>query len=71
MLNEHPHGMVFLLWATPAQIKFPLSIRFKHQILVAPHPSPLCHRGFLGCQHFSKTNALLKQMGRGEIDWGL
>ncbi len=71
-LNEHPQGMVFLFWGTPAQKKIPLINPYKHKILVAPHPSPLsAHRGFLGCQHFSKANALLKQMGRGEIDWGL
>jgi uracil-DNA glycosylase len=69
-LNEHPQGMVFLLWGSPAQQKARLINPFKHRILTAPHPSPLsAHRGFLGCKHFSKTNELLKQMGRSPIAW--
>lgn len=69
-LNEHPQGMVFLLWGAPAQQKARLINPFKHRILTAPHPSPLsAHRGFLGCKHFSKTNELLTQMGRSPIVW--
>ena len=71
-LNDHPQGIVFLFWGAPAQQKIPLINPYKHKILTAPHPSPLsAHRGFLGCKHFSKTNVLLKEMGRGEIDWQL
>ncbi|MBS0352198.1 MAG: uracil-DNA glycosylase [Proteobacteria bacterium] len=71
-LNDHPHGIVFLLWGAPAQHKARLINPFKHHILTAPHPSPLsAHRGFLGCKHFSKTNALLKEMELTEIDWRL
>ncbi|MEC9235669.1 MAG: uracil-DNA glycosylase, partial [Pseudomonadota bacterium] len=44
----------------------------KHLVLTAPHPSPLsAHRGFLGCQHFSKANAFLDEKGRGTINWCL
>ena len=69
-LNEHPYGIVFLLWGAPAQQKSRLINPFKHRILTAPHPSPLsAHRGFLGCKHFSKANELLQQMGRGQINW--
>lgn len=71
-LNDHPQGIVFLLWGAPAQQKSKLINPFKHRILTAPHPSPLsAHRGFLGCKHFSKANELLKQMGREEINWQL
>lgn len=71
-LNEHPQGIIFLLWGAHAQSKTPLIDVTKHRILKAPHPSPLsAHRGFLGCQHFSKTNEWLNQNGRGEIDWAL
>lgn len=71
-LNEHPQGIVFLLWGSPAQQKSRLINPYKHRILTAPHPSPLsAHRGFLGCKHFSAANSLLKQMGREEIDWRL
>ena len=42
------------------------------QALKAPHPSPLsAHRGFLGCGHFSATNAWLAQHGQAPIDWSL
>ncbi len=71
-LNEHSEGIVFLLWGSHAQGKIENIDVTKHRILKAPHPSPLsAHRGFFGCQHFSKANELLKKMGRGEIDWQL
>jgi len=71
-LNDHPNSIVFLLWGSHAQSKTPLIDVTKHRILKAPHPSPLsAHRGFLGCQHFSKANQWLKKNGRGEIDWTL
>lgn len=72
VLSEEKDGLVFLLWGAPAQRKAQLIDRSKHYLLTAPHPSPLsAHRGFFGCKHFSKTNALLRQMGRGEINWAL
>lgn len=71
-LNEHPQGIVYLLWGSYAQRKAELIDQQKHRILTAPHPSPLsAHRGFLGCKHFSKANELLKQLGREPIDWAL
>jgi len=40
------------------------------RVLTAPHPSPLsAYRGFLGCRHFSKANALLKEAGQKPIAW--
>jgi uracil-DNA glycosylase len=43
-----------------------------HLILTAAHPSPLsAHRGFLGCRHFSQTNAFLIEQGRTPIDWAI
>lgn len=69
-LNQHPQGIVFLLWGSSAQRKAPLINKNKHKILMTTHPSPLsAHRGFLGCKHFSKANELLKQMHREPIDW--
>jgi uracil-DNA glycosylase len=70
VLNQHPKGIVFLLWGSSAQRKAPLIDKTRHKILMTTHPSPLsAHRGFLGCKHFSKTNALLKHMHRKPIDW--
>ena len=71
-LNDHPEGIVFLLWGSYAQKKSQLISNLRHRILKAPHPSPLsAARGFIGCRHFSKANQLLHEMGRKEIDWAL
>lgn len=72
LLNERREGLVFLLWGSPAQQKGKTVDPSRHLVLKAPHPSPLsAHRGFLGCEHFSKTNAYLKKIGRAQIDWRL
>ncbi len=72
VLNEKKQGLIFLLWGSPAQKKGQMIDPKRHYVLKAPHPSPLsAHRGFLGCRHFSKTNELLREMGKTEIDWSL
>ncbi|MGI9361085.1 MAG: uracil-DNA glycosylase, partial [Parasphingorhabdus sp.] len=68
--------VVFLLWGSYAQKKaaFVKSVEEggKHLVLKSPHPSPLsAHNGFVGCKHFSKTNAFLEQNGQPPIDWSL
>ncbi|AMG02736.1 uracil-DNA glycosylase [Vibrio mimicus] len=69
-LNQHRTGLVFLLWGSHAQKKGRMIDRQRHHVLMAPHPSPLsAHRGFLGCQHFSKTNQVLQEQGLAPIDW--
>lgn len=69
-LNEKSENLIFLLWGSFAQKKGQIIDPKKHFILTAPHPSPLsAHRGFLGCKHFSKTNQILKELGKSEIDW--
>jgi uracil-DNA glycosylase len=71
-LSQQREGLVFLLWGAYAQAKVDIIDQSKHHILKAPHPSPLsASRGFLGCRHFSKTNSLLRAMGRAEIDWSI
>lgn len=63
--------VVFLLWGSPAQ-KLAEGLHPRHILLKAAHPSPLsAHRGFFGCKHFSKTNALLAERGEPPIDWRL
>ncbi|MDF3054370.1 MAG: ung [Gammaproteobacteria bacterium] len=72
VINKEKEGVIFLLWGSPAQRKGSIIDAKRHYILKAPHPSPLsAHRGFLGCKHFSKTNALLREMGKKEIDWDI
>lgn len=69
-LSEKRDFLIFLLWWSHAQKKKYLIDTAKHIILEAPHPSPLsAHRGFLGCGHFSTTNALLREHGLDEIQW--
>lgn len=71
-LNNEKRDLIFLLWGAPAQKKGELIDAGKHFILTAPHPSPFsANRGFFGCKHFSKTNALLKKTGNVAIDWAL
>ncbi|WP_333603450.1 uracil-DNA glycosylase [Pantoea eucrina] len=69
-INTHREGVVFLLWGSHAQKKDSIIDAQRHHVLKAPHPSPLsAHRGFLGCRHFSQTNALLSKAGETPIDW--
>ncbi|TNH44452.1 uracil-DNA glycosylase [Photorhabdus luminescens] len=69
-INEHRSGVVFLLWGSHAQKKGHFIDANKHHVLKAPHPSPLsAHRGFFGCKHFSKANALLEKQGIAPINW--
>lgn len=69
-LNKHAQGLVFMLWGSYAQKKGMRIDQNRHLVLRAPHPSPLsAHRGFLGCQHFSKANQYLSSVGKQEIDW--
>ncbi len=69
-VNQHCNGVVFLLWGAHAQKKGAIVDVQRHHVLTAPHPSPLsAHRGFLGCQHFSKTNQILASIGKEEINW--
>ena len=72
VLNREREGLVFLLWGSYAQAKGRMIDTRRHRVLKAPHPSPLsAHRGFLGCGHFSATNAYLTGHGRRPIDWTL
>lgn len=71
VLNEKKQGVVFLLWGAYAQRKCEMIDPTKHYILKAAHPSPFSAKGFLSCRHFSKTNEILKKLGKQPIDWQL
>lgn len=68
-LSEQREGLIFLLWGKFARSKKELIDASRHTILEAAHPSPLARGAFFGCKHFSKTNELLKKMGKEEINW--
>jgi uracil-DNA glycosylase len=76
-IAQDPAPKVFLLWGAHAQAKAHLiaAIGPQHLLLRANHPSPLSARRpplpFLGCRHFSRTNAFLIANGRAPIDWRL
>ena len=70
IISGQKKNIVFLLWGKFAQEKKVLIDEQRHLILKAAHPSPLsAHAGFLGCKHFSKTNAFLMSKGMDPIDW--
>ncbi|NHE57530.1 uracil-DNA glycosylase [Cyclobacterium plantarum] len=69
-LAQNKAHLVFMLWGAYAQKKAGMISDTKHLKLHAPHPSPLsAHRGFFGCQHFSKTNDYLIKNGQQPINW--
>lgn len=70
LLNEKSDHIVFMLWGSYAQKKGALIDTKRHCVLKAVHPSPLsAHRGFFGCQHFSKANHYLESNGKASIEW--
>ena len=69
-VSDDKNGIVFILWGQFAQAKEKLIDSSRHTMLKAAHPSPLsAYKGFFGCKHFSKTNAILQAQGKKEIDW--
>lgn len=71
-VNASSHRVIFLLWGSYAQRKAEWIDTTRHTVFQAPHPSPLsATRGFFGCRHFSKTNAVLQSAGVAPIDWQL
>ncbi len=71
-VNDQCSSVVFMLWGAYAQKKAAFVDTARHLVLKAPHPSPLsAHSGFLGCRHFSKANAYLRERGLEPIDWQL
>lgn len=72
LVNAKPDPVVFLLWGSYAQKKAAFVDGSRHLVLKAAHPSPLsAYNGFLGCRHFSQTNAFLEKYGQPPIDWSL
>lgn len=71
-INAKRGRVVFLLLGSHAWKKGARVDRARHAVIEVTHPSPLsARRGFLGSRIFSRTNELLKEAGRGDIDWTL
>lgn len=69
-LSDKQEGIVFILWGNFARSKKVLIDTNKHFIVESAHPSPLgAHKGFFGSKPFSKTNEILKKLGKEEIIW--
>ena len=69
-LNAREKPVIFLLWGSNAKEKLSIITGKQHYVLSTVHPSPLsATRGFFGCRHFSKTNAILNSIGVSPIDW--
>ncbi len=72
IISAKKSNVVFLLWGRFAQEKQPLIDETRHYVLKAAHPSPFsADKGFFGCRHFSKANAILVKNGIDPIDWQL
>lgn len=62
--------LVAILWGRDAQSLAPRLTDVPR--IESPHPSPLsASRGFFGSRPFSRTNALLQEMGAAPVDWRL
>jgi uracil-DNA glycosylase len=71
-ISDKKTGIIFILWGKFAQEKLALIDESKHYVLKAAHPSPFsADKGFFGCKHFSRTNAILTKNGLQPIDWKL
>lgn len=68
-ISDNTNGVVFLLWGNDAKkLKSTIDID-KHHILEHAHPSPLSRKSFTDCDHFVRTNEILRNNGKKEIDW--
>jgi uracil-DNA glycosylase len=72
-ISEQKKDVIFLLWGGFAKKKGKLIDTKKHHVLTSGHPSPLsANRGYwFGNKHFSKTNDILKSLGKNKIDWAI
>jgi uracil-DNA glycosylase len=71
-LSEKREDLIFILWGKFAQAKEELIDTTKHHIIKSHHPSPLsAYGGFFGSKPLSKTNEILKSLGKEEINWRL
>nr|MDD3720390.1 uracil-DNA glycosylase [Candidatus Gracilibacteria bacterium] len=71
-ISDKKEGIIFILWGNFARNKKSLIDTKKHFVIEAAHPSPFsAYNGFFGSKPFSKTNEILRRLGKKEIDWSL
>ncbi len=71
-ISKKEEPVVFILWGGNARSKKNLIDTTKHFIIESAHPSPLsAYNGFFGSKPFSKTNGILKKLGKTPINWDL
>ena len=70
-ISNQTEDVIFLLWGNHAISKSKFIDENKHHILKSKHPSPLSANrgGWFGCQHFLKTNEILKSLNKKQISW--
>ena len=71
-----PRPKVFMLWGAHAQARAALiAPASRHLVLQSNHPSPLSARRppvpFIGCGHFGRAAAWLREQGQGDLSWQL
>lgn len=68
-VSESKRPVIFMLWGAHAQRKRELIDGNRHEVLIANHPSPLSAMRqpspFIGCGHFSRARAWLKEHPAG------
>lgn len=69
-ISDKKEWIIFILWGNFAKSKKSLIDEKKHYILESAHPSPLwAYKWFFWSKPFSKTNEILKKLGKTEINW--
>ena len=68
-ISNNKKDVIFMLWGNEAKKLKPIINIEKHHILEYTHPSPLSRISFLECNHFGKTNEILKNQNKKEINW--
>ncbi len=71
-ISQNTSWVVFILWWNFARSKKNLIDTNKHFIVESAHPSPFsAYNWFFGSKPFSKTNQILKNIWKKEINWSL
>ena len=68
-ISDNTNGIIFILWGNDAKSIIPFIDQNKHHILQHTHPSPLSRKPFINCDHFVKTNLILKEKNKKIINW--